>query len=348
MGNKLPVYDMNNKTVIVTGANSGIGKATTIHLAQAGANVVMACRSKEKGQSALEEIKKEVPDAKLELMRVDLADFDSIISFCKEFKETHRELDVLINNAGIVTAKNSISKYGVEEMLTVNYLGTFLITHHLLDLIELTKGRVVSVTSVAHSFPGKLTLEKLNYVAPEDKIGTDMGLIDTMKQYGLTKLCVILFTQKLNSDLRGRSEFTRVYAVHPGWVETNIGSQDKGHLINGIESVFTKSAEEGAYPSVYCACDPDLTTQESGGYYDGVNHKGHLMYFASKDQEEDARTLWDWTTDKLKDYLHVSPIEPQVVSDKRKGYHSVDLASDQKSKGESRHDSSLVSLSRKK
>jgi len=303
MGNKsCPSYDMSNKTVIVTGANSGIGKATSLLIAKSGAHVVMACRSKERGKAALDEIKTVVPEAKLELMSVDLGDFDSIVNFCAEYKKTHNTLDVLVNNAGVVLAKWQKSKYELEEMFTVNHLGTALMTMSFLDILEKNNGRIVTVASNAHVFSSELTKERLmGHPFTQEEIGTEPGAMTTMKQYGFTKLCNILFTNELNKELRNRKSTVSVFAVHPGWVESGLGGDGKGFFMKTIESIVAKTPEEGSYPSFFCACDPSLTIKDSGGYYDGISSLGSLKDYAQ--DEAAAKILWDYTMQTLGPYL---------------------------------------------
>jgi len=284
----------------VTGANTGLGKGTATQLLRSGCHVVMACRSKERGQAALDDLKQQIPEASIELMLVDLGDPDSIITFCKAFKESHQHLDVLVNNAGVVLQKRTMAKKyaAVEEMLSVNHLGTFLITHHLLDILEKSHGRVVTVASGAHSFCGKLKLEMLNLVVPEEDLGKEPGIVGTMSQYGFTKLCNILFMRQLNYELRNKSSTIMAFPVDPGWVDSELGNKDgKPWYVRSVETFMARSPEEGAYSSVYCACDPKLTVEQSGGYYDGVESFGSLKDYATSD--EDAKILWDWTLSKV-------------------------------------------------
>jgi len=206
-----------------------------------------------------------------------------------------------VNNAGVVLTKNQLSKYDLEEMLTVNHLGTFLITMNLLDIIETSKGRIVTVASDAHSFSGKLTKEKLEQPFIKDSIGTEPGAFATMQQYGLTKLCNILFIRELNKELRKKNSSILVFSINPGWVETELGGDGKGSFVRAIESLVAQTPQEGSYPSFYCACDPSVTIAESGSYYDGVAKKGALKDYAKND--DDAKFLWDWSLQKLETKL---------------------------------------------
>jgi len=130
-----------------------------------------------------------------------------------------------------------------------------------------------------------------------------MGPGETMEQYGLTKLCNILCVRQLAKFLSSQQSTVAAFSVHPGWVETELGADHKGGFIRAIESVVAKTPEEGAYPSVFCACDPGLVIDQKlyGNYYSGINEKGSLKKYAKDDTA--AQLLWDWTEKQLQDYL---------------------------------------------
>ncbi len=142
---------MQNKTVLVTGANSGMGLATTVALAKLGANVIMLCRSRQRGEQALAEARRQSGSELIELMLCDLASLASIRAFAAAFLVRHDVLDVLVNNAGVVTVKRQTTADGFEAMMGVNHLGHFLLTQLLLDaIIRAPQGRIVNVSSGAH------------------------------------------------------------------------------------------------------------------------------------------------------------------------------------------------------
>ncbi len=149
----MPINDMDGKVVIITGANSGIGKETTLALSRMNAQVVMVCRNEKKGQEVLQEIKKEIPNGKIELMICDLSSQDSIRQFVTTFNETHDRLDVLINNAGVMLFKREVTPDGYENMFAINHLGPFLLTNLLLDKLKASApSRIVIVASEAERF----------------------------------------------------------------------------------------------------------------------------------------------------------------------------------------------------
>lgn len=150
---------MEDKLAIVTGANSGMGLATVIALAKKGINVIMLCRNEERGVKALQIAKDESQSDGIELMIGDLGSIDSIHRFAEAFKTKHNKLDILINNAGVVSLKRQETKDGFESMLGVNHLGHFLLTNLLLDELKASpQGRIVVVSSGAHKW-GKIDFE---------------------------------------------------------------------------------------------------------------------------------------------------------------------------------------------
>jgi len=128
--------DMNGKVVMITGANSGIGKETAIELAKMGANIVMVCRSRERGEKALEKIKEMANSEKIELLIADLADQSSIRKMVERFKKSHDKLHVLINNAGVMLSKRTTTPEGYERTFAINHLGHFLLTNLVLDMLK--------------------------------------------------------------------------------------------------------------------------------------------------------------------------------------------------------------------
>jgi len=302
MGNTLPVYKMENKICVVTGGNTGIGKATSLKLAQFGAKVILACRSVDKANTAKAEIEKAVPNAQIEVMKLDLSDFDSIKEFVANFKEKYDHLDVLINNAGIVKSAFEKATCGYESTFVTNHVGVHLLTVLLLDHLEKTPltdskdtingPRIVTVASHAHTFAPALKIEQLTNV-DESHFS---GMTSAMEVYGRTKLCNILFTLHLNSLIKQYNSKIVVSSVHPGWVKTELG-RERGdsivaNLVTGLENAVAKTPEDGAIPSLFAACDPSINGI-SGEYYDGINNKGTLKDYA-KDTEM-ASKLWDFT-----------------------------------------------------
>lgn len=287
---------MQGKIVIVTGANAGIGKATAAKLADKGATVVLACRSKERGESALNELSC-VNGRCFALMHLDLADLDSIRAFAAAFAERYGRLDVLINNAGILGGRRALTKQGFEMAFGVNYLGAFLLTMLLLPLLEQSEqGRVVMMTSVAHGWVD-VRFDDLNYTHGYNRFFA----------YGHSKLCNLLFTRTLSKKLRARGSRVTINAVHPGIVATDIVVNrvtGRFRWVADLMRLFFLSCDEGAETSVYLASEPSLS-RVSGEYF--VNCKVEPSSLDSKDLEK-ANRLYDVSLNLCQ--IAVDPLPP--------------------------------------
>ena len=249
---------MKGKIVIVTGANAGIGKATAAQLADMGATVVLACRSQERGETAMNELLC-FGGRCFDLMRLDLADLDSVRAFAAAFAEKYGRLDALINNAGILGRKRELTKQGFELAFGVNYLGAFLLTLLLLPLLEKSEqGRIVMMTSVAHGW-GDVRWDDLNYTRGYNRFSA----------YGHSKLCNLLFTRALAQKLRDRGSRVTVNAVHPGIVATDIvvnRANDRFRWVASLMKLLFMTSDEGAKTSVFLASEPSLSCV-SGEYF---------------------------------------------------------------------------------
>lgn len=240
--------DMTGKVCVVTGANSGIGKSTAEGLARLGATVVMVCRNEEAGRAALSDIEQLSGSTNLELMLCDLASFDSIHSFCDSFREKYDRLDVLVNNAAVITQYPEKTADGYESQFAVNYLAPFLLTNLLLDLLKSTpSARVVSVASVLHK-GAHIHFDDLEFkqaYAPMDA-------------YGQSKLGNVLFTYALARRLEG-SDVT-ANCLHPGVVRSGIARHGNlfFRVLFKIASPFMISPTSGAETSIYAATAPEM------------------------------------------------------------------------------------------
>jgi len=217
---------------------------------------------------------------------------------------------VLINNAGLNKAVYEKAKNGQEIILTVNYLGTFLLTQLLLDLLEKVPGdsdrpRVVMVASNSHTFAGPLQIDQIEL--KEDKIGQELSMTEAMTIYGRSKLCMLLYFRILNLKLREKKSRVLVYSADPGWTKTEINraGEDKFYigLVRAIEDIVAKKPEEGAIPILYCACAPELGEEATSGmYYSGINEEAPLKDNAKNN--DDGQVLWTWTEKVLAAWLN--------------------------------------------
>ena len=275
--------DMQGKTVVVTGGNSGIGFETASALAGMGARVVVTARNADKGRAALAAIAQRVGgEAQVQLVVFDLADLSSVRRGAAEVLEQAPRLDVLVNNAGLVLSERSETVDGFEATFATNHLGPFLLTNLLLDRIRASSpARIVNVASTAHSAARK--------GIPFDDLQSEKKYA-TMRVYGQSKLANILFTQELARRLEGTG--VTANSLHPGTVRTGYGGDGdaRGLLAFGIKisSPFFLSPAKGARTSVYLASDPAVAGV-SGEYF--VKCKARQPKPWARDQEA-ARRLW--------------------------------------------------------
>ncbi|MBD3230112.1 MAG: SDR family NAD(P)-dependent oxidoreductase [Candidatus Lokiarchaeota archaeon] len=251
------MWKIENSIVLITGANSGIGKCIALGLLKKNAHVVMLCRSKQRGEKAKKELLEEVPNSNLYLMLCDLLDFSQIRKFVKQFKLRFKRLDVLINNAGIYHRKNTRNKDGYSKMIAVNHLAPFLLTNLLLPILKKSiPARIINVNSRAHKRV-KIDLKDIECIHECDETGRN--------GYGLSKLANLLTIYKLADKLKGTG--ITINAVSPGIVKTGIvGDSIGARIIWGILSPFIKSPEEGAEPIIYLASSPKVSNI-SGEYF---------------------------------------------------------------------------------
>lgn len=277
---------MRGKIALVTGANSGMGLATTVELARKGAKVIMVCRNRQRGEEALAAAKQKSHSEDIELMLCDLASLESIRSFAEEFTRKYPILDILINNAGVVTIKRQLTKDGFEMDLGVNHLGHFLLTNLLLEPLKAAEqGRIVVVASGAY---------KIGALYYEDP--TLARRFNPAKAYARSKLANILFTKELAARLQGTR--VTVNCVHPGAVGTNIGVNREtgfGKSILKLLSYFFLTPEQGADTAIYLATEPDL--QEVTGQYYYRRKNQELTPRAQNKQE--AQRLWQWSQEQV-------------------------------------------------
>ncbi|KAJ3094540.1 hypothetical protein HDU97_007955 [Phlyctochytrium planicorne] len=326
------VPDLSGKTAIVTGASSGLGEVSAQVLASKNAFVILACRSKAKADATVALIQKETPNAKLEVMELDLSDLASVKKFAEDYKKKGYDIDILLNNAGashFILAQShtfagvmapptfQTTKNDLELQMGSNHLGHFYLTNLLLPVIEKTakKGgevKIVNVSSVAHLFAGKngIDFDTFNNPANYSPYGN----------YGQSKLANILFTKSLqkNFDAKGLSNIY-VNCLHPGVVSTNL--QNNASLIpqwalpyltyfgfstpqHGTltQSIFHEDLEIDAFSfyQLYCATSPEIVTKGYKAQY-FVPTASLANPSAFGNNMELAEKLWKWSEDTLKE-----------------------------------------------
>ncbi|XP_006626755.1 retinol dehydrogenase 12 [Lepisosteus oculatus] len=251
--------DLTGKTAIVTGANTGIGKFIALDLARRGARVILACRSPERGQRALEEIRARSGNANVHLRLLDTSSLRSVREFARRVLQEEKQLHILVNNAGASGLPRGITEDGLEVSFATNHLGPFLLTNLLLDLMKSSApARIVNVSSANH-WRGKVDFshfrgENLTYT------------MDSV--YNHTKLHNILCTNELAHRLQGTG--VTANSLHPGVVMTEVMRHYNvvvRLIFNLIGFFFFKSSEEGAVSSIYCAVSEDVEGV-TGKYFD--------------------------------------------------------------------------------
>jgi NAD(P)-dependent dehydrogenase (short-subunit alcohol dehydrogenase family) len=248
--------EIQGKTCIVTGSNSGIGKETAKSLANMGAAVVMVVRSRERGEKAQKEIMKQSGNNSVDLMICDLSSMDSIRHFAEEFKKKYKRLDVLVNNAGAVYNKREITPEGFERTFAVNYLGPFLLTHELLDMLKSSApSRIINVSS-GLAKDGKVDVDDLQ---SENVTGKKAYSHARSPFYANTKLMLILHTYELARRLQGSGVTANV--LLPGFTATNLG-RNSGSLRSSIMFKMVRpmqqSAKKGAETSIYLSSSDEV------------------------------------------------------------------------------------------
>lgn len=246
------------KIAIVTGANVGLGYETALELAKKHIHVIMACRNIKKAQKAKEKIIKIFPTASLDIMVLDLNSLKSVRNFAEEFKQKHHQLDLLINNAGIMIPPFAKTEEGFESQMGVNYFSHFLLSGLLLPMIENTpNSRIISLSSMAHK-NGKIDFKNLNSEKTYSKFGV----------YSQSKLACLMFSYELDRRLKAKGSRVKSVAAHPGVSNTDLGrhvSKWLYQLLFPIIKLISHPPEEAALPILYAALGENI----KGGSYIG-------------------------------------------------------------------------------
>ncbi|HQY69371.1 MAG TPA: oxidoreductase [Pseudomonadales bacterium] len=255
---------MLNKVVVVTGANAGIGFQAALNLSRMGAQVVLACRSMDRARKAHGEILAEVPDARAVIIPLDVSEPASIQEFARQFSGQMGQLDLLINNAGIVATPLARNSVGQEMQLATNYLGAFALTGTLLPFFtRTTQARIVNVGSLMHRF-GKLDLDDLNW---------ERTPYNEWQGYGRSKVAMLSFTMELDRRLRKSDSNIIALGAHPGFANTDVAKNSAGlKAQSGLRAWRQKKLEpliptaaEAVRPIIHAATAQGV----SGGDYYG-------------------------------------------------------------------------------
>jgi NAD(P)-dependent dehydrogenase (short-subunit alcohol dehydrogenase family) len=285
--------DLAGRTIVVTGANSGIGYEAALGFARAHATVVLACRRLESANAAAEQIRSAAPGGEVAVMELDLASLNSVRAFADAFKGSHRSLEVLVNNAGVMALPYRKTAEGFEMQFGTNHLGHFALTGLLLDeLLAADSARVVTVASTAHRL-GKIRFDDLNWERGYRK----------WYAYGQSKLANLLFMFELDRKARRAGARLASVACHPGYAATNL--QAAGPRMAGASlmewgtgwanRIVAQSAAMGALPTMYAAAAPDVKGGEyfgPGGFQEMWGSPVRVGCSAAARDEAVATRLW--------------------------------------------------------
>jgi NAD(P)-dependent dehydrogenase (short-subunit alcohol dehydrogenase family) len=286
------IPDLSGKTIIVTGGSSGLGFESVKVFAKKGATVIIASRTIANMEAARQSIIAQNPKAKLEIMELNLADLDSVRKFTAQFKKRYDTLDILMNNAGVMTVPYESIKNGTESQFNTNHLGHFALTGQLIDVIKGTpNSRVVVVSSLAYK-AGKMDFDYLNF---QTKRG-----YSPMKAYGRAKLANLIFAYELQRRFASNNIDSVAVAAHPGLSLTNLGRHIDGkfmfRVFGPLMRAMIQNADTGAYSQIRAATDPNV----KGGEFFGPNgwrqYSGSPVLVKSNraaQNTEDAKKLWE-------------------------------------------------------
>ncbi|XP_072122694.1 retinol dehydrogenase 12 [Mobula birostris] len=269
---------LHGKTVVITGANTGIGKETARDLAQRGARVILACRDLTKAEAAAQDIREDTGNKQVIVRELDLANTRSIYQFAENIVKEEKVLNILINNAGVMMCPCMKTSDGFEMQFGVNHLGHFLLTFLLLDLLKNSSpARIINVSSLAH-FLGQINFKDL-----QSENSYDGGLA-----YCQSKLANILFTRELAKRLKDTK--VTVNSVHPGCVRSELTRHSRSlAVVWKILTFLIKTPKEGAQTSIYCAVTEELD-EVSGKHFSDCQ----LASVAPRGKnDETAKKLWD-------------------------------------------------------
>ncbi|KAI3389521.1 hypothetical protein SNEBB_005770 [Seison nebaliae] len=300
---------LENKVVVITGGNTGIGKATAENLATRGARVIILCRDEGKGLAAVNELKTKTFNDNIEMIQLDLSCINSIKKGTEELRKKTTKINILILNAGIMACDELKTNDGFDMQMGVNHLGHFLFTSLVIDLLKVEnssdnceKSRIVVLSSMAHTVSDNLKFEDKYY---EDKTAIPKGKVTDFNfqhisysrtlAYGRSKLANILFVRELARRVKKNN--INAYAVHPGVVKTELTRYLPSSMKIPLSMMnpFTKTITEGAQTTIACAVD-DSFENATGLYYADC-----LPKLPSEQAQNDnsARALWKWSEDQL-------------------------------------------------
>jgi NAD(P)-dependent dehydrogenase (short-subunit alcohol dehydrogenase family) len=290
MWTKDNIPNQTGKTIIVTGANAGIGYETALALYQKGAHIIIASRDGKKAAQAIEQLKKQGGTGSLEFIELNLANLAAVKQFANNFKQKHNKLDVLINNAGVMIPPTSKTDDGYELQFGVNHVAHFALTGYLYPVLKATpNSRIVTVSSMAYL---RGTIDFANLRTEKD--------YNAMREYAQSKLANILFSMELQRRIEATGDGIQSIAVQPGANKTELARHmDKDEYATAVQRVGELMEPwQGALPSLYGATSTDAkggkfySPDQDGGYR---GYPAELEVIPAGTNQDVAKTLWEYT-----------------------------------------------------
>ncbi len=267
------------KVAVITGANTGMGFSTALVLANSGMHVIMLCRNEQRGKQALSDLESRKKNGSAELVICDLGSLESIRYAAAEINSNYKQIDVLINNAGVVSPKREETVDGFEMQIGVNHLGHFLLTNLLLERLKAAaNGRIIIVSSGAHKWG--------HFYINDPHMHEHYNVL---KGYGQSKLCNLLFAKELQARVEGTG--ISVFTLHPGAVATSLGVNREtgfGKAIHSLLKPVFSSPREGADTAIYLALSTKVSAKK-GHYF--VNRKSAKISERAQDEKNGKEAL---------------------------------------------------------
>ncbi|PKS09159.1 hypothetical protein jhhlp_003773 [Lomentospora prolificans] len=295
---KTDIPSLEGRVILVTGGGNGLGKQCVLEYARhKPSRIWLAARNLQKAQAAVDDIKKEIPDAPIELLELDLTSLESVKRAAATFSARSDRLDILLLNAGVMAIPPELTKEGYEIQFGTNHVGHALLTKLLVPILDKTAkssdtgARIVALSSMGHNYAATGGIEF-------DSLKTTGESMSTYARYGQSKLANILFIRQLAKEY---PQFTSV-AVHPGIVNTNLfkAATDTPAILKVFlpaSSYFFTTVETGARNQLWASVSDDV---KSGEYYEPIGIPNRASSYGKSDQL--AKKLWDWTEKELEGY----------------------------------------------
>ncbi|XP_065840810.1 dehydrogenase/reductase SDR family member 12-like [Oscarella lobularis] len=285
--------DVSQRSFVVTGANSGLGKHVALDLAKRGASVHMVCRSRERGEAAQKELKDASGNEKIYLHLADMSDLESVETFCRAFQQGGHVAHVLINNAGAMLAKKELTAKGYEKTFATNTLGTYLLTKLMLPILSQADDSRVVIVSSGGMLTHKLDLKDLQL--------EQMNPFDGTMAYAQTKRQQVVMTHHFAKNLSEETH-VRFYSMHPGWADTPGVETSMPSFYNRFHEKF-RSVEQGADTIIWLALSKEIPEDGNGKFYcDRRAVAEHLPLAWSKSTAEEEAAFIDRLETMVKGY----------------------------------------------